>query len=63
MNAKDKEILDRSVVIVAVGLRLVEKELANGNNGLPWPKDSPEYDYLYGAREGLLRVEQKLRRR
>lgn len=62
MNSKDKEILSKGRLIVEAGLRIIEKEMETGNEGHPWPDDSPESDYLNGAKEGLLKFKQKMRR-
>lgn len=62
MNPRDKEILDSGKLRIEAGLRIIEKEMFTGNNGLPWPENSPEMDYLQGAKYGLEKFKKKMRR-
>lgn len=62
MNSRDKDILNKGKLIIEAGLRIIEKEMETGNEGQPWPEDSPEMDYLNGAKEGLLKFKRKMRR-
>lgn len=60
---EDQEVIDSSLSVVDAGLRIIDRDLYLGRNGLPWPEDTPEYQYLNGAKEGLLRVKEKLEKR
>lgn len=61
MNDKDKEILSKGKLIVEAGLRIINKEMETGNEGQPWPDDSPEMDYLSGAKYALEKFKKKMK--